>query len=814
MASNRRVRYVVVNPYLGKKQVSEPLQEGQKRRTTTTTQLSPQEQSQELVKHYESVTSQAEKQRVLNKLKEIDPETASQYIVKEQIQKEGPLIQSQISKAQEEELKKANVQQLGAYLYAYTTAQKEAEQQARYELKESYKRLLTGKSNLEKEEKRLKARLEKVSETGSSRFTELFNVSLKDRFTPKENKPRPNMIGPVEDIGEGPFITSMEELQKQEYKKKFPLRSRFFLGWDYYQTKLEQYTSKSPLIDPLIVGPTRFVKHSAEFLFRDTEVRKTKGPDLSLRKELINQNLLKTDLIKIKRSEPSPVTPSVAWGIVKERAGLLGQEWQYDSLALPRFTAEVLTSVGVSYGATKLVQKLRTPKIKVKVSTGKVTEVTRGKDQTTFTIKGKVAVQEKKLFGSTKTYQAPYSAEGLTFTQEGYTTELMKGEFIFRGTKYPFETIATTKITEPGVFMKAGFTYEGKSLYSFAGYGKTISPTETILEVGTKKGYWGEGKPILMERLKTFKGSEIRAPEGTWIQTDYNQIGTGIGKGYKIPKDQVFYSYIPEKGIPPLGVGLDLEPVGPIPQPIEPSFYPKVQPTPAITETAKQFITEPSTIPIIIPPSLEIPGSVDLIKPIEKQIPESLPSQTLEPSFIIEPKIDQSSIPKQKGASGLTTAQALTTEQITTTIVEPTPIIDITHRVVSAPTIQTPFVFPYADLPKTKFQEKKNLYNVSIRRKGIFKTIAKTTDLKKAFNIGMEKVDITSSASFKVEGPGALTFGRRFIDKRFRASFKEPGVFIEKRKYRISTPGEKKEITFKGIATRKMRGAFKNIFGG
>jgi len=45
--------------------------------------------------------------------------------------------------------------------------------------------------------------------------------------------------------------------------------------------------------------------------------------------------------------------------------------------------------------------------------------------------------------------------------------------------------------------------------------------------------------------------------------------------------------------------------------------------------------------------------------------------------------------------------------------------------------------------------------------------------------------------------------------KTFYSSKKEPGVFIQRREARISSPGEKREITFKGIQMQRN----KNIFG-
>jgi hypothetical protein len=69
---------------------------------------------------------------------------------------------------------------------------------------------------------------------------------------------------------------------------------------------------------------------------------------------------------------------------------------------------------------------------------------------------------------------------------------------------------------------------------------------------------------------------------------------------------------------------------------------------------------------------------------------------------------------------------------------------------------------------------------------------------------GKTRVQQTASASLRVKSintPESVTsVGKRILpSKTFYESKKEPGVFIQKRGARISTSGEKREITFKGI---------------
>ena len=77
-------------------------------------------------------------------------------------------------------------------------------------------------------------------------------------------------------------------------------------------------------------------------------------------------------------------------------------------------------------------------------------------------------------------------------------------------------------------------------------------------------------------------------------------------------------------------------------------------------------------------------------------------------------------------------------------------------------------------------------------------------------------IDLSSGLPTSIEGVGGLPLGR------FRKSSREQGVFIEKNRFRISTAGEKREITQKGIAAssfgrskKKKKGPFEwGIFGG
>ena len=80
--------------------------------------------------------------------------------------------------------------------------------------------------------------------------------------------------------------------------------------------------------------------------------------------------------------------------------------------------------------------------------------------------------------------------------------------------------------------------------------------------------------------------------------------------------------------------------------------------------------------------------------------------------------------------------------------------------------------------------------------------------MEEAFRKGQTKVENTAGASFKIISDNKPIKG--FKSPKFYESKKETGVFIQKNKHRISTPGEKKDITFKGLQSLRLK---KAIFG-
>lgn len=113
-------------------------------------------------------------------------------------------------------------------------------------------------------------------------------------------------------------------------------------------------------------------------------------------------------------------------------------------------------------------------------------------------------------------------------------------------------------------------------------------------------------------------------------------------------------------------------------------------------------------------------------------------------------------------------------------------------------------------------EEKKGLFEIQVRRGGLFKTIGTAEDLKRAVLLGRSRVEETAAASFKIKGIDQvedLSKIQSYLPrKKFYQSEKEAGVFIQKNKFRISSAGEKGEITYKGIFASKSKKKRRGVF--
>jgi len=115
---------------------------------------------------------------------------------------------------------------------------------------------------------------------------------------------------------------------------------------------------------------------------------------------------------------------------------------------------------------------------------------------------------------------------------------------------------------------------------------------------------------------------------------------------------------------------------------------------------------------------------------------------------------------------------------------------------------------PFLNLGSPTQRRPSKRFGVSIRRRGEWKPYAITGSLNQALDVGKEYTSGTLGASFKISGVGSLPkTPAGYYTKKEKGS----KIFIEKRKYRLSKLGEKREIQqAKKKKKRKVKGGKKN----
>lgn len=114
---------------------------------------------------------------------------------------------------------------------------------------------------------------------------------------------------------------------------------------------------------------------------------------------------------------------------------------------------------------------------------------------------------------------------------------------------------------------------------------------------------------------------------------------------------------------------------------------------------------------------------------------------------------------------------------------------------------------------KKEYKKKKKGFRVEVRRKGVFQEIKDTfATEKEAMAFGFEKVKKSAAATYKIKPvdyePSKKFQGKINYNELYAKKEKGQTLYIQKSKFRISTPEEKKEITYKGIQARKLKTLF------
>ena len=189
-------------------------------------------------------------------------------------------------------------------------------------------------------------------------------------------------------------------------------------------------------------------------------------------------------------------------------------------------------------------------------------------------------------------------------------------------------------------------------------------------------------------------------------------------------------------------------------------------------------------------------------KQIPKQIIKEVQDQAQQQKQITKQVLKQAQ--QQKQITKQVPAQVQQIKQVSTQITQPIPLITAN--------IFGPSIYP-TDKPTIRGE----LYEAEVRRRGRFMSIGIFESPREAFLKGKIAVLTSAGASLRVrplDGPQNLfsVASKILPSKIFRRSVKEPGVYIQRREFRISTPGEKREITYRGLAKIRQMGKKKSIF--
>lgn len=117
--------------------------------------------------------------------------------------------------------------------------------------------------------------------------------------------------------------------------------------------------------------------------------------------------------------------------------------------------------------------------------------------------------------------------------------------------------------------------------------------------------------------------------------------------------------------------------------------------------------------------------------------------------------------------------------------------------------------------PRNNDKRFSNSFGVSVKRGGKFQQVGTGLSFKEAALKGALVTGSTAAASFKITGTGQESKDvLGIVGARFGKSKRSKGVFVEKNKFRIDTPGEIGEISRKGQAVKRtkknsLRGKFK-----
>ena len=168
-----------------------------------------------------------------------------------------------------------------------------------------------------------------------------------------------------------------------------------------------------------------------------------------------------------------------------------------------------------------------------------------------------------------------------------------------------------------------------------------------------------------------------------------------------------------------------------------------------------------------------------------------------------------------KQRSDLTTEQVVVTEQSivslteqvlvprTSTVNRTTDIIK-TKEDLDIPRVFEPPNSKSVPLFKGRKRDNSRLFRLDVKRRGRFEVVAVGEDLGDLSSRGVNILKGSARASFRVRDSGGSVVDLD-LPQGFVRSKRDKGVIVQPREKRISSLGEKEEITYKGLSMRRLR---------
>jgi hypothetical protein len=201
---------------------------------------------------------------------------------------------------------------------------------------------------------------------------------------------------------------------------------------------------------------------------------------------------------------------------------------------------------------------------------------------------------------------------------------------------------------------------------------------------------------------------------------------------------------------------------------------------------------------ILFTPSLKTSmTTINLLQPLERTSNktglESKESLSLIPTTEIKQSLEQKQVQEQK--------QQLEQKQILETKYSTTRDTFRTTKPLE-PIKSTEYIPSF--IPKAKDKKKGSKASLFVRKKGKFELKGSSEDIQSLFKRGKDIIEQTASASFKVVGESGKAILPSILPSKFTTSKKDKGILVQRREFRISSAGEKREIPGKALQMRRL----------